>query len=67
MRLGVLAFLCGEGRMKNYRDVSSKLIFYDVVQDGEKLQVVVNWGRIGGENDEFHRLSMLTRVGDIIS
>lgn len=53
--------------MKNYRDVSSKLIFYDVVQDGEKLQVVVNWSRVGGEKDEFHRLSMLTRIGDIVS
>ena len=59
--------LRGEGRIKNYRDVSSKLIFYDLVQDGEKMQVVVNCARVGGEKEEFRRISMLTRIGDVVS
>ena len=42
--------LRGEGRIKNYRDVSSKLIFYDLVQDGEKTQAVVNCARGRGRN-----------------
>lgn len=56
-----------EGRIKNYRDVSSKLIFYDLVQDSVKLQTVFNWTRVGGAEDEFHNFAMLTRVGDIVS
>ena len=55
----------GEGRIKNYRDVSSKLIFYDLVQDGEKMQVVVNCVRVDG-GEEF-RISMLTRIEDVVS
>ncbi|CAZ81293.1 unnamed protein product [Tuber melanosporum] len=55
------------GRIKNYREVSSKLIFYDLVQDGEKIQVVVNCARVGGEKGEFRRISMLTRIGDVVS
>ncbi|PWW76426.1 class II aaRS and biotin synthetase [Tuber magnatum] len=55
------------GGIRNYRDVSSKLIFYDLVQDGEKMQVVVNYARVGGEKEEFKRISMLTRIGDVVS
>lgn len=56
-----------KGRIKNYRDVSSKLIFYDLVQDSTKLQAVFNWTRVGGTQEEFHTFAMLTRVGDIVS
>lgn len=62
-----LGFLSVKGRIKNYRDVSSKLIFYDLVQDGVKLQAVVNWTKVGGVEEEFHNSSVLTRVGDIVS
>ncbi|KAL7267484.1 mitochondrial lysine-tRNA synthetase [Rhizina undulata] len=55
------------GRVKNYRDVSSKLIFYDLAQDGEKLQAVFNWKNVGGDEEEFVKQSMMTRVGDIVS
>ncbi|KAI5843876.1 hypothetical protein DFP73DRAFT_478458 [Morchella snyderi] len=60
-------FLCVKGRINNYRDVSSKLIFYDLVQDGAKLQAVFNYSRVGGSIDDFRNTAMLTRVGDIVS
>lgn len=60
-------FLCVKGRINNYRDVSSKLIFYDLVQDGAKLQAVFNYSRVGGSVDDFRNTAMLTRIGDIVS
>lgn len=47
--------------------MSSKLIFYDLAQDGIKLQAVFNWTRVGGAQEEFHSFAMLTRIGDIVS
>jgi len=31
------------------------------------MQVVVNCARVGGEKEEFRRISMLTRIGDVVS
>ncbi|KAA8893871.1 hypothetical protein FN846DRAFT_470896 [Sphaerosporella brunnea] len=55
------------GRIRSYRDVSSKLVFYDVVQDQRKIQCVSNKAVIGGELDDFYTRTTALRVGDIIS
>lgn len=63
----LVLFSSVKGRIRNYRDVSSKLIFYDLVQDSVKLQAVFNWARVGGAEEGFHNSSVLTRIGDIVS
>ncbi|KAF8243531.1 class II aaRS and biotin synthetase, partial [Wilcoxina mikolae CBS 423.85] len=55
------------GRIRSYRDLSTKLIFYDVVQDGRKLQGVSSHALIGGTNEEFYERTTALRIGDIIS
>lgn len=50
------------------RDISKKLVFYDVVQDHRKLQVMLEMRRIGGEDaKEFHRQAMTFKPGDFVS
>lgn len=59
--------LISEGRIMKIRDVSSKLAFYDLIQDGVKVQAVVNWKSVGGEEEDFRDWFLGTRVGDIVS
>ena len=56
-----------KGRVKSKRDVSSKLIFYDLVQNGDKLQAVYNYKTIGGDAKEFNDKVLSLSVGDIVS
>lgn len=49
------------------RDLSSKLIFYNLVQDGIELQVVYSFQRVGGDVTDFRKKVASIRVGDIVS
>ncbi|KAJ5807762.1 hypothetical protein N7474_009031 [Penicillium riverlandense] len=56
------------GRIRTYRLAGSKLIFFDIVQDGHKLQVMCNQRRLDGvEPEQFKRLFRLLRRGDAFS
>ncbi|KAF8535172.1 hypothetical protein BDD12DRAFT_856490 [Trichophaea hybrida] len=55
------------GRIRSYRDLSAKLIFYDVVQDGRKLQGISSHALIGGTKEEFYERTTALRIGDIVS
>ncbi|KAJ5746624.1 hypothetical protein N7520_011806 [Penicillium odoratum] len=53
------------GRIRTYRLAGSKLIFFDIVQDGHKVQVMCNKRQLEGiEPTEFKRLYRLLRRGD---
>lgn len=59
-----------QGRIKTIRDSSSKLVFYDLVQEDQRLQVVLSLNRVqngGLEKAEFKTQAHATRLGDIIS
>ncbi|KAF8430088.1 hypothetical protein EV426DRAFT_630891 [Tirmania nivea] len=59
--------LISKGRIKRKRDVSSKLYFFDLLQDGVKLQVVSNFKDVGGDVKEYKKKILSLSIGDIVS
>lgn len=56
------------GRIRTYRLAGSKLIFFDIVQDGHKIQVMCNKRQLEGVSPEqFKKLYRLLRRGDAFS
>ncbi|KAJ5455354.1 hypothetical protein N7475_010475 [Penicillium sp. IBT 31633x] len=56
------------GRIRTYRLAGSKLIFFDVVQDGHKIQVMCNKRRLESVSpEEFKKFYRLLRRGDAFS
>ncbi|OBZ83056.1 putative lysine--tRNA ligase, cytoplasmic [Choanephora cucurbitarum] len=55
------------GRIVAKRESSAKLIFYDIVQNGEFCQVVVSKGRYKGSAEEFVDNNRQLCRGDIVS
>ncbi|KAJ5363900.1 Lysine--tRNA ligase, partial [Penicillium cataractarum] len=56
------------GRIRTARLAGSKLIFFDIVQDGHKVQVMCNKRQLGGvEGPEFKKFYRLLRRGDAFS
>ncbi|GFF33144.1 lysyl-tRNA synthetase [Aspergillus lentulus] len=56
------------GRIRAYRLAGSKLIFFDIFQDGCKVQVMCNIRKLGGvAPDAFKRFYRLLRRGDAFS
>lgn len=57
---GFCRVLSSVGRIRTYRLAGSKLIFFDIVQDGHKIQIMCNQRRLGevtpGEFKAFYRL-----------
>ncbi|KAJ5636746.1 uncharacterized protein N7484_010059 [Penicillium longicatenatum] len=53
------------GRIRTYRLAGSKLSFFDIVQDGHKVQVMCNKGQLQGiESSQFKTFNRLLRRGD---
>lgn len=53
------------GRIRTYRLAGSKLIFFDIIQDGHKVQVMCNQRRLDGVSPEqFKGFYRLLRRGD---
>jgi lysyl-tRNA synthetase class 2 len=59
--------VCNQGRIRSYRDVSAKLVFFDLVHDQRKIQCVANKNLIAGELDEFYARITALRIGDIVA
>ncbi|KAF9889933.1 hypothetical protein FE257_006807 [Aspergillus nanangensis] len=56
------------GRIRTYRLAGSKLMFFDIVQDGHKLQAMCNLRQLDGiSSQEFKQLYRLLRRGDAFS
>ncbi|KAI9356807.1 hypothetical protein BD770DRAFT_410999 [Pilaira anomala] len=55
------------GRVISKRESSAKLVFYDIVQNGETMQVVASQQRFGGSKDEFAENNKELCRGDIVS
>ncbi|KAJ9299117.1 hypothetical protein DTO271G3_3359 [Paecilomyces variotii] len=56
------------GRIRTYRLAGSKLIFFDIIQDGHKVQVMCNQRRLDGVSPEqFKGFYRLLRRGDAFS
>ncbi|KAL2003328.1 hypothetical protein VTN02DRAFT_4238 [Thermoascus thermophilus] len=56
------------GRIRTYRLAGSKLLFFDIVQDGHKVQVMCNQRLLSGVTpDRFKQLYRLLRRGDAFS
>ncbi|CEJ54086.1 Putative Lysine--tRNA ligase [Penicillium brasilianum] len=56
------------GRIRTYRLAGSKLIFFDIVQDGHKVQVMCNKRQLEDvEGPEFKKFYRLLRRGDAFS
>ncbi|CAO3656813.1 unnamed protein product [Mucor hiemalis] len=55
------------GRIVSKRESSAKLVFYDIVQNGETMQVVASRGRYNGTADEFTEKNHELARGDIAS
>ena len=53
------------GRIQAKRESSAKLIFYDVVQNGETIQVVVSKGKFVAANQSFADANQTLCRGDI--
>jgi lysyl-tRNA synthetase class 2 len=53
------------GRILSKRESSAKLVFYDIVQNGETMQVVASRGRYDGSVDEFAEKNRELCRGDI--
>jgi lysyl-tRNA synthetase class 2 len=53
------------GRIISKRESSAKLVFYDIVQNGETMQVVASRGRYNGSPDEFAEKNHELCRGDI--
>lgn len=49
------------------RVMSSKLIFYDIQEDGDRVQVMHTWSDVGGSEQEFMNWRKLFRIGDLVS
>ncbi|RPB22374.1 class II aaRS and biotin synthetase [Terfezia boudieri ATCC MYA-4762] len=56
-----------KGRIKRKEDVSSTLCFFDLVQDGVKLQVVSNFKDVGGDVHDYKEKILSLSMGDIVS
>lgn len=56
-----------EGRIASIRQSGKGLIFMDIVQDEERLQVVVNKKKAGIADDAFEKDHRLLRRGDIVN
>lgn len=54
------------GRIVSKRESSGKLVFYDIVQNGESLQVVASQKRFGGSKEEFAEKNRDLCRGDIV-
>ncbi|CCX13177.1 lysyl-tRNA synthetase [Pyronema domesticum] len=54
------------GRIRKCRDLSPKLIFYDIIQDGIKVQAVFSHVAVGGSEEDFYVFNTALRNGDII-
>lgn len=53
------------GRIRTYRLAGSKLLFFDLVQDGYKIQIMCNQRRLDGVSpEEFKGLYRRLRRGD---
>jgi lysyl-tRNA synthetase class 2 len=55
------------GRVVTKRESSAKLIFYDIMQNGETVQVVASKGRFEGDKEGFLENSRELCRGDIVS
>ncbi|KAG2198687.1 hypothetical protein INT46_003263 [Mucor plumbeus] len=55
------------GRIISKRESSAKLIFYDIMQNGESVQVVASRGRFNGSPDDFAEKNKDLCRGDIVS
>ncbi|KAF7729243.1 hypothetical protein EC973_004773 [Apophysomyces ossiformis] len=55
------------GRIHTKRESSSKLVFYDIIQNGKTIQVVASKGRFEGSAEEFAEANGLLCRGDIVS
>ncbi|KAG2231613.1 hypothetical protein INT48_006699 [Thamnidium elegans] len=55
------------GRILSKRESSAKLVFYDIVQNGETMQVVASQKRFGGSKDVFSEKNRELCRGDIVS
>lgn len=54
------------GRIHSKRKASSKLIFYDIVQDGQMIQAVASRSNFAGTDDEFLLANKHLHRGDIV-
>jgi lysyl-tRNA synthetase class II len=54
------------GRIASKRESSAKLVFYDIVQNGESVQVVASRARFNGSADEFAEKNRDLCRGDIV-
>lgn len=54
------------GRIVSKRESSGKLVFYDIVQNGENLQVVASQKRFGGSKEAFAEKNRDLCRGDIV-
>ncbi|KAI8330554.1 putative Lysyl-tRNA synthetase, partial [Blakeslea trispora] len=55
------------GRIVSKRESSAKLVFYDIVQNGQSCQVVASRGRYKGSAEEFTDKNRQLCRGDIVS
>ncbi|KAL4911977.1 hypothetical protein BDW62DRAFT_195728 [Aspergillus aurantiobrunneus] len=56
------------GRIRTYRLAGNKLIFFDIVQDGHKVQIMCNLRQLDGVSpDTFKRFFRVLRRGDAFS
>jgi lysyl-tRNA synthetase class 2 len=53
------------GRVVSKRESSTKLTFYDLVQNGESIQVVASRGRYNGTREQFESENRQVYRGDI--
>lgn len=54
------------GRIVSKRESSAKLIFYDIMQNGESMQVVASRGRFIGSPEDFAEKNKDLCRGDIV-
>ncbi|ORY02158.1 lysyl-tRNA synthetase [Basidiobolus meristosporus CBS 931.73] len=54
------------GRIISKREASSKLVFYDILQNGSTLQAVATRRYFEGDNDEFAQINKTLHRGDIV-
>lgn len=54
------------GRIISKRESSAKLIFYDIMQNGESVQVVASRGRFNGSPENFAEKNRDLCRGDIV-
>ncbi|KAI7869153.1 hypothetical protein BDF14DRAFT_1785367 [Spinellus fusiger] len=54
------------GRVQSKRDSSAKLVFYDIVQNGETVQIVASRSRYEGTPDAFALANQRIGRGDIV-